>query len=230
MRKPIKPDAPNISGALISDKDAWWVSERLALLGGQMDEICEELLAAGYGKPAAADRAAISALAATQEERSRLHAYWREWAKERLAALAGPVDIYRGKYPMCSAYRSTFLADLRNRAAELHSSSHGAFLSPQIEPTLKRYIESLPNDPARQRANEQTKLARQHAVDALHLVERPDFMGLTAGAKYQLLLERYVSSLKADGFKLDSSRKGGADIPQNLGGPALGIYFRGYIA
>jgi hypothetical protein len=207
MVNPPTPKAPRISGALVSDEDAWWLSERLALLADQADEISEELLAAGYGTPAAADRDAISALAATSEERSRLDAYWREWAKERLAALAGPVDILRGKYPKSAAYRSSLMAELRKNAAAAPSNPCAALSSPQIEPTLKRYIEGPPAGPAFQRALEQTKMARQQAVAALHLVERPDFAGLAADAKYQMLLERYASTLEPAGFKLDSSRK-----------------------
>lgn len=46
--------------------------------------------------------------ATSESERDSLRIYWHEAAKERLAALVGPVDIFLGKFPAGCAYRSVF--------------------------------------------------------------------------------------------------------------------------
>lgn len=209
MGKTAKPSHGNMTGALITDEDANALSARLALLGGQGQEICVELSAAGYGTPSAVGRASIEALAATEEDRSRLYAYWREWAKERLAGLVGPINILRGKYPKASAYRSELMVALRDDAVAGKLKSEGPIVSPQIEPTLKRQIEMLPDDPVAQRINEDITKARQQAASALHLAERSEFDKFSASTRYALLIERYRAVLEPAGFALDSHRKTG---------------------
>lgn len=199
----------NMIGALITDEIARDLSGRLALLGDQWQGICEVLDAAGYGTPAAADRASIETLAASEEGRSRLSAYWREWAKERLAGLAGPINILRGKYPKTSAYRSELIAALRADATSGKFNSEGPIVSPQIEPTLKRRIEMLPDDPIAQQINEVLKRTRQQAASLLHLAEKPEFTGFGGSARYEVLIERYRTVLEPAGFTLDSHRKTG---------------------
>lgn len=198
-----------VTGALITDEAAKELSGRLALLGDQWQEICAELNASGYGTPSAASRGTIEALAATADDRSRLYAYWREWAKERLAGLVSPINILRGRYPHVSGYRSELMAMLRTDAVAGKLKSEGPSVSPQIEPTLKRHIEMLPDDPVATQINEDLKKARQKAASSLQLAEVSEFAGFSASARYDLLIERYRAALEPVGFALDSHRKTG---------------------
>jgi hypothetical protein len=205
----IKPPRGNITGALISDDEARHLSSRLYPLGDQWQEICAELEASGYGAPSLVRRNAIESLAATEEGRARLHAYWREWARERLAGLTGPMSILRGKYPHVSAYRSELMALLRADLAAGKIKSEGPIVSPQIEPSLKRIIERGPDDPGAKWLHEEIKKTAQQAASALHLAERPDFAKQDASERYALLIERYRASLEPAGFTLDSHRRTG---------------------
>ena len=208
MGNAAKPVRGITTGALITDEVAKDLSSRLALLGDQWQEISAELEVAGYGTPAKEDRATIEALAATEEGRSRLHAYWREWAKERLAGLVGPMNILSGKYPPTSAYRSELIAALRADAIAGKLKSEGAFVSPQIEPTLKRYVESSAYT-LKQKRNDDIKKARQQAASALCLPEDTGFGKLNEGERYEILLRRYRAVFEPAGFTLDSHRKTG---------------------
>lgn len=197
-----------VTGVLITDEAAKELSSRLALLGDQWQEICAELNVAGYGTVSAASRSTIEALA-TAVDRARLYAYWREWAKERLAGLVGPINILRGSYPHVSAYRSDLMAILRADAAAGKLKSEGPIVSPQVEPTLKRHIEMLPDDPVAKQINEDIKNARQQAASSLQLAEMSEFAEFGASARYDLLIERYRAALEPVGFALDSHRKTG---------------------
>lgn len=209
MSSTINSPSERSTGALITDHAAQQLSAQMALLGDQWQDICTELGAAGYGVPSAVQRAAIEALATTAEARLRLHAYWREWAKERLAGLVGPMNILRGKYPKTTAYRSDLISRLRDDLATGRTKSEGPLVSPQIEPTQKRYIEMLPDDPAAKQVNEDIREARRLAASALHLAEAPGFAELGASARYELLIERYRAGLEPAGFTLDTHRKTG---------------------
>lgn len=197
------------AGGLISDDEAQKLSARLCLLGDQWQEICAELDAAGYGLPSAVDRAAIAALAASDEARARLMAYWTEWAKERLAGLVGPINILLGRYPKSSTYRSELIAALRDDLIAGRGTAEGVIVSPQMEPTLKRYIERLPDDPAAKQVNEAIKETRRRAASLLFPEEMPSFKELDARARYELLIERYRAVLERANFALDSHRKTG---------------------
>ena len=204
-----KPKHINMNGALITDEIARDLSARLALLGDQWQEICEELDTAGFGTVAATDRASLYTLAASEADRLRLSAYWREWAKERLAGLVGPINILRGKYPKTSAYRSELIAALRNDASSGKLKSEGPIVSPQFEPTFKRYIEMLASDPIAQQFNENRNKSRRQAALLRYPAENPEFTRLGESARYDVLIERYRMVLEPAGFKLDSHRKTG---------------------
>jgi hypothetical protein len=197
------------SGALITEEDARRLSRQLFPLGDQWEDLCDELALAGYGLPAAVFRQAYQDLAQTEERRQSLRSYWGEYAKERLAALMGPMDIERGKLPAIAAYRSEFLARLRADAAAGKLKSEGPIISPQIEPTIKRFVEMMPDDPVRKQLNDRTKQARQQAASSLGFDEKPEFAQLGPTDRNRLLMERYVSVLEPAGFTLDSHRKTG---------------------
>lgn len=197
------------SGSLITEQDAPELSRRLFRLGDQQEEIFAELEQAGYGRPAAIVREAHEELAASADRRSQLRAYWREYAKERLAGLAGPMNVLRGDLPRVTAYRSDLLAKLRADALAGRLISESPIASPQIEPTVKRYVEMLPDDPFKRRVNDEIKGAHQKGVEGLKLREMPEFAGRNARARYELLIDRYLADLEPAGFKLDSHRKTG---------------------
>lgn len=199
----------NLKGSLLSDEEATSLSQKLYPLGDQVSDICGELDQAGYGDPARVIRHELEALAATKEGVQRLWLYWSEYAKERLAGLVGPMDILKGKLPSVAAYRSAMLADLRARAVAGELKSHGPIVSPQIEPTMKRYVEMLPDDPLAMRINDAVRQARKAAAQKQLLPELQEFTLLPAKPRYDLLIDRYSSSLLVDGFTLDSHRKTG---------------------
>jgi hypothetical protein len=195
-------------GSLISDADARALSLRLSQLGDQWQEICAELEAAGYGLPSALYRTALESLADTEANRSRLRDYWRESAKERLGALVGPVNIRKGRYPPNSAYRSDLIARLREDVTSGRVHIKGRISSPEIEPTLKSFLEMGDTSLSAKLENE-SALARRRSASALGLPEDGTFADLDADAKYELLISRYCSCLNQAGFKVDSHRKTG---------------------
>lgn len=87
--------------------------------------------------------------------------------------------------------------------------SDGLIVSPQIEPTIKHYVEMMPDDPLAIQINEHVKQARRQAAADLSLPESPEFGSLGAKARYDLLIERYLACLLPARFKLDSHLKTG---------------------
>ncbi len=199
----------NLTGSLIDSESARSLSQKLYPLGDQVHDICAELDRAGYGGGSRVVRQELEGLAETQDRVQQLRFYWCEYAKERIAGLLGPMNVLMGKLPEVAAYRSVLLADLRARAAAGEFESDGPIKSPQIEPTMKRYAERLPDDPAAIRLNNAVKQARREAVRKLSLPELEEFERLAAKARYDLLIERYSASLLTEGFTLDSHRKTG---------------------
>ncbi|CAN7239910.1 hypothetical protein [Polaromonas sp. LjRoot131] len=195
--------------SLITIDDAKALSHKLYRLGEQWADIHDDLERAGYGTPASMVMQAQEALAGTEERRLQLRSYWTEYAKERLAGLVGPMDILSGKLPQIAAYRSDLLAALRADVAAGKLISLGPIISPQIEPTVKQYVEMMPTDPLAIQVNDQVKQARRESVAKMSLVEKSGFEALSAKARYELLIERYLTLLEPAGFKLDSHRKSG---------------------
>jgi hypothetical protein len=196
--------------AVLPFNEAQALSEQLHTLGEQCASIWAELSENGYGEPSSIIREAHLELAQKNGDREQLLQYWVEYAKERLAALVGPMDIVGGQIPKVSAYKSPLLTRLRNEAKAGRLKSRGPIVSPQIEPTVKRYVELLPDDPLRLAVAERVRAARRRAVRTLGLEDLPDFADLSAKARYELLLKRYQSSLEPTGFTMDSHRRYGA--------------------
>lgn len=196
-------------GALLSFDEARALSARLYRLGECCPRIWDELDKSGYGLPARAFREAIRELAGDEQTYERVVLYWIEYAKERLAGLVGPMDLLSGEIPNVAAYRSPLLEELRRETKMGLRKSAGPITSPQIEPTLKRYVEMLPDDPFKAELMERVKRARREAARVLGLQERGDVPALTAKERYDLLVERYSSNLTSSGFGLDSHRKHG---------------------
>jgi len=204
----------------LSEDEVRLLSRQLYPLGEQCPELWEELERAGYWEPIRIWRQALRELAGSDEKYAQLEHYWVEDAKEVLAALAasgtmnilsGPWDNLKGQLPEFSAYRSAFLDKLREDARAGLLKSEGKTVSPQIEPTLKRFIEMPLNDPARgfaKRHNE-TIEARKQAVLALGLQEEADFSSWDGSRKYDALLARYRAHLEPAGFSVGPLRKHG---------------------
>lgn len=197
------------NGALLTEDEARWLSRRLYPLGDQWADLCRELDQAGYGLPAAVFREAYAELAATDAGRTSLRTYWQEYAKERLAGLSGPMNTDTGQLPAISAYRSGFMDRLRADAVTRRLQSGGAISLRPIEPTIKRFVEMLPDDPSYVSLNGRVLSARQRAAERLGLVGQADFAFLSPDRKDELLIERYRSVLEPAGFTLDSHRRTG---------------------
>ena len=199
----------NLTGSLIDNEQAKQLSRKLYPLGDQINDICVELDRAGYGAPASVVQRELEALAATKERVQQLRLYWSEYAKERIAGLVGPMNVLAGKLPDIAAYRSALLADLRTRTEVERCQPDSPIKSPQIEPTIKRYVEMMPDDPVALRINDAVKQARSVAIQKSSLPERQEFTRLSAKARYDLLISRYSANLLPAGFTLDSHRKTG---------------------
>lgn len=119
------------------------------------------------------------------------------------------MSILEGKYPRNSVYRSALIARLRADVAAGKIKSEGQFKSPQIEPTLKRDIESGVDHPEFKHFLDESNRAQRAAASALGLLDDAEFGRLNERVRYDLLIERYRGSLVADGFTLDSHRKTG---------------------
>lgn len=195
----------------LPEAEARRLSSQLYPLGEQCSELWGELECAGYGEPIRTQRQALRELAGSAEKYAQIECYWIEFAKERLAGLNGfgPVDSLRGQLPTISAYRSEFLEKLREDARVGLLKSEGSIVSPQIEPTLKRYVEMLPDDPTRVAVRNEIREARERAALALRLQEMSDFSSWSADKKYDALVARYRARLEPAGFSVGSLRKHG---------------------
>lgn len=199
-------------------EEARLLSERLYPLGDDCPRIWDELDDSGLGEPARVVREAHRELAGTNERYEQVERYWVEFAKERLAGLVGPMDILRGQLTEASAYRSPLLDNLRAEAKAGRLKSEGPIYSPQIEPTIKRYVELMPDDPMRISMKERIRGAQKKAATSARLPELPGFAKMDKSRKYALLIERYLAGLKPAGFVLDSQPKQGAVFRRIVGG------------
>lgn len=195
---------------LITFDEAGLLSKKIYPLGDQWNEICEDLYSAGYGMPTKEYRTSCEKLAETDMALLQLHAYWRDYAKERLAALVGPMNIFKGIYAPFMAFRSQLIESLREDAKNGKLKSTSRIVSPQIEPTVKRRIEMMPDCAEALGVHEKSKQAQQKAILNLQVTNKPDFLKLTAREKYNLLIARYCDTLIPFGFKLDPNKKSGA--------------------
>lgn len=193
----------------LSEAEAKLLSSQIYPLGGQCSELWRELECAGYGEPIRVQRQVLRELAGSAEKYAHLECYWTEYAKERLAGLSGPMNILKGELPQFSAYRSEFLEKLREDVRAGLLKSEGSIVSPQIEPTLKRYVEMPPDAPARVAARNGIREARKRAAFALRLQEIADFYSWSADKRYDALVARYRGHLQAAGFSVGPMRKHG---------------------
>jgi hypothetical protein len=181
----------------MAEEAARRLSSQIWPLGEQVFEIWNDLDEAGYGEVSAIVREGHYAMAGTPEVQAQLKDYWREAAKEGLAGLVH-MWINRAPSRIC-AYQSQLLASLRARA---HTLPVGPVKSPQIEPTIKRYLENHPHEFG-QRVHEKTRAARKR-LGAPGDADNPQF-GKHMGdvARYAALGERYSRTLIPRGFLLD---------------------------
>lgn len=204
---------PRKDSPQLSEAEARLLSSQLYPLGEQCPELWNELERAGYGEPIRVHRQELRELAVSDEKYTQLEHYWVEFAKERLAGLNefGPVDSLTGRLPTISAYRSVFLEKLRENARNGLLGNEGSFVSPQIEPTMKRYVERVPvvNSPEYVAKRKAIQEARKRAALALGLQEMADFSAWSADKKYDALVARYRAHLEPAGFSVGPLRKHG---------------------
>jgi hypothetical protein len=208
---------------LISDAEAKALSRRLADLGDQVDAIEDNLASHGYGRPAAVKRGLIEELAMNAEEHQRLRLYWREFAKERLASLAGPVNIPRGRYPPICEYRSAFITQLRDEALKGLVRSEGS--SPQIEPTYKRFVERKRTPQQLREMATAINNARIHAASALGMAESAEYTNyirlLRRDKVAEIVAARFLANMERDGFAIESNPMKGLVCRKSMRGCGL---------
>lgn len=115
------------------------LSCRMVRLGAQRRQITDELESHGYGHVPAWVRADALRFAHTCGGVAALERYWDEYAKERLAGLAGPVNVRRGVFPGAAAYRSDFMDEIRQTDATTDVEGAMRHASPYFEPSLREW-------------------------------------------------------------------------------------------
>jgi hypothetical protein len=184
-----------------TDADRWELSRAMLALGGQVEEIWDELAAQGFDRPGAIVREAQLSLADRVASRQGLLDYWREYAKEDLSALDSPIDILRGHYVAPWGYRSALIADLRSKAHLLPGGEVGP--SPQIEPAFKAWVEAMAGPGTeKNRAWEAGREAVRQTVENAGEAAYPEFAVLDARERMALQRERYMNTLEPAGFRL----------------------------
>ena len=190
-----------MSGGLNFDESKA-LSAQLFPLGDQCPAIWEELKELGYGQPSSVVRDTYRDLAGSPDKYDQVVHYWIEFAKERLAGLSSPMDILRRKLPIESAYRSVLLDRLYSEASDILKDPSN--ISPQFEPTIKKYIELNPDDSLRVSVRERIKVARQ-SKKALAGTDIENFSKASASEKYKVAIDRYCLAVKGDDFELAPS-------------------------
>jgi len=191
---------------VIPNNDLRTLSEQIYVLGAQWMEINDELNAAGYGEESSFFRRIIEDSCVSKEDLSRLHKYWGEWAKEKLAGVGGQTDILRGVYSPYTAFRSKFIDSLRDDLLNGKIESQGKIVTRQIEPTLKKYIESGPS-PQTKSNFEKSRSIKKSAIADHGMQVIDEFPALKNKERFKLLRERYCLSFDVCDFKIDTSSK-----------------------
>lgn len=192
----------------ISEDDEKWLSSRLYPLGDRWQDICNDLLNSGFGEVALALRKFCENLTRSDDELRALHTYWSEYAKERLAALRGPLNVLTGDLPIRTTYHSDYLEKLRVDVASGKVRSEGDIISPQIEPTLKKFLENCDPNLTRDFLSI-LKASRKNMADKIDIQNPINFSELSGGRRQTVLLDRYNSKLVSDGFQLKNHGSSG---------------------
>jgi hypothetical protein len=176
----------------------------LVHVGADLESIWDDLAAAGYGQEAAIGRDRMLAFAPTPDAKAQLHAYWREYAMERLSALRGPIDVRKGIYGPTQPYRSRLLEALRERAPSLVSPTD--LVAPQIEPAIKLCLEDYMN-PIHQETVRWSREVKARAIRKAGLRDDPQFDDVPWTARVRLLRERVTQMLAPHGFTVGNKGK-----------------------
>lgn len=208
-----------------SANDARWLSAKLVLLAEQSPQIFQELETQGLSPTIKIYKEFHRQLAKSDDAYGQVELYWIEYAKERLAALVGPVDILRGELPPRSTYRSAFLDQLRANATSAKLKNKNNIASPQIEPTIKRLVEMPIDAPEKQNLNTKLAQARNHAANKLQVSLPDNFQDMSDPQKYELLQARYRHWLEPNGFRLDSHKRQGTIFRKKTNSGRLDLLF-----
>jgi hypothetical protein len=199
------------------------LSQKIWRLGEQIYEIWDDLNQAGYGEVSATVREGYYAMAGSLEAQADLKEYWREQAKEGLASLVRWKHLRHEPSEIC-AYRSPLLELLRSRA---HTLPIGVVSSPQIEPTIKRYLETAPHEFGNH-VHSKT-LAIQARIAGMQGAETWKGDAATSNAgRYAALKERYLHKLEHKGFHLDPFPEQGIVFRKSTSNQAWQFIFEDY--
>lgn len=181
------------------------LSSLLYPLGDQIEEIWAQLEQAGLGTASAAVRSLQLEFAESDDARAKLLLFWREYAKERLACLAGPCNIERGNFIPQVAYRSQYLDALRREA--LLAGPEGRLPHGFIEPTLARFFYMPSSHLMYAEWGERPAKAIQSALAKRSIKDVARFAESTPQERHELLVQRYKEKFAAHGFMMLEGRK-----------------------
>lgn len=190
-----------------SEGNQFFLSKCLDRLGAQSEEIFSEFCRSGYGEGILAAQKTVELRATSMTGAANLRSYWKEYARERLSSVGGPVDILRGRYPYSRSYRSELIARLRENSVSLVSEPNAEVISPHFEPTLKRYTEM--NATAREMTFSHIHEVQALSAQRLVSTEIKDFDVTSLAEKTKLLHEIYYDKLVLDGFTADRIKPSG---------------------
>ena len=197
-----------ISGSSSHDISAELLAQQMLRLARRRRDIQGQLFDRGYAKCSQLFQEQVREQAQTSEDRQNLEQYYDEYAAERLGALAGPVDIERGRFPAVHAYRSSFLDILREQAAPRLVPGNYFIL----DPTIVRFL-----DARRHSRQEATAFLDKYAerVAAEHYQRHPEAIGYIGPLSREKLVQDLMNEL-GPGYRVKTQRAKFCAIGRNL--------------
>lgn len=182
----------------VTDADRHQLSKAFLALAEQVEDIWEELAVNGHDIRGAVVRAAQEELAEEVSSKRQLRDYWREMAKEELAALDSPLDIRKGYYVAPYCYRSNLIDELR-KAAQLLPE-----LPVQLEPSDRAWQQPWTRDSPKFRTWEVARGIGREAAQRAGEPPCEQFLVADWRERMRLQRERYALRLSNEGFRLAS--------------------------
>ncbi|NVE01273.1 hypothetical protein [Massilia sp. BJB1822] len=173
--------------------DMEFLSLCMTRLGADWASIASQLDQAGYGLPSRIWRESEESFARSEMELASLKKYRDEYAKERLSALRGPLNMLTGKLPEHTTYRSEFLEVLRENKRKGLLKTEGGFESHQIEPCIKRRLETKAIDAAT--FVNDIRETRRRQISLMGLGEGSDYPPFEEVPDFDFLVTLYANAL-----------------------------------
>jgi hypothetical protein len=190
----------------VDSKEKERMSAALYPIGDELQAIWTEIESQGYCL-SQLYRTAIREVAGSEATFQHVIRYWTEYAKERLAALVGPMDIRAGHIPAHTQYRSPYLDDLRSRQSPTaFEVERGA--AAEIEPTLRAFLALYHTEEPKKTLGQH--VSRRRALEAEQLIAaNPYAMKMSFPTIYQAVVECFSKEFSHYGFVAEKPKSRG---------------------